>query len=513
MITMDMLGKIRRMFLRDKLSLHEITKRTGLSRNTIRRWLRAAAQEAPPTYRRAKGPGKLTEFHAALEQALKIDAHRAKQHRRTAKVLFAQIKADGYGGGYSQLTAFIRDWRGREGKQPTAFVPLQFELGEAFQFDWGEEGLVVGGIYRRMQVSHLKLCASRAFWLVAYPSQGHEMLFDAHTRSFAALGGIPRRGIYDNMKTAVDRIKKGKGRVVNARFAVMCGHYLFDADFCNVASGWEKGIVEKNVQDSRRRIWLDARNRPFGSFAELNAWLSERCRSLWNSLRHPEFKEFSIADMLEQEQAEMMPMPAPFDGYVEKPARVSSTCLVNLQRNRYSVPCELAGHMVSTRLYPNRVSVVAGDVVVASHDRLVDRGQTSYDWQHYIPLVARKPGALRNGAPFMDLPKPLDRLRQGLLRYAGGDRIMAQVLAAVPTAGLDAVLVAVDLVIESGVLSAEHVLNVLARLNASPLPVGVETSLQLNEAPLANTDRYDSLRGTDDEHDGALTAALEDDHE
>ena len=425
--------------------------------------------------------------------------------------MFAQIKADGYGGGYSQLTAFIRDWRGRQGKQPHAFVPLQFELGEAFQFDWGEEGLVVGGIYRRMQVSHLKLCASRAFWLVAYPSQGHEMLFDAHTRSFTALGGIPRRGIYDNMKTAVDRIKKGKGRVVNARFAVMCGHYLFDADFCNVASGWEKGIVEKNVQDSRRRIWLDARNRQFGSFTELNAWLSERCRSLWGSLRHPEFKEFSIAEMLEQEQAEMMPMPAPFDGYVEKPARVSSTCLVNVQRNRYSVPCELAGHMVSTRLYPDRVSVVAGDVVVASHDRLVDRGQTSYDWQHYIPLIARKPGALRNGAPFMDLPKPLHRLRQGLLRYEGGDRVMAQVLAAVPIAGLDAVLVAVELVIESGVLSAEHVLNVLARLNAVPVPMGVETSLQLTEAPVANTDRYDSLRGTDD--DEMIAATLEVDHE
>jgi transposase len=62
--------------------------------------------------------------------------------------------------------------------------------------------LVVGGIYYRVQVSHMKLCASRAFWLVAYPSQGHEMLFDAHTRSFAALGGVARRGIYDNMKTS-----------------------------------------------------------------------------------------------------------------------------------------------------------------------------------------------------------------------------------------------------------------------------------------------------------------------
>ena len=79
----------------------------------------------------------------------------------------------------------------------------------------------MGGIWRKLQLAHLKLCASRAFVLVAYPSQGHEMLFDAHTRSFQALGGIARRGIYDNMKTAVDRVKKGKGRVVNARFLAL----------------------------------------------------------------------------------------------------------------------------------------------------------------------------------------------------------------------------------------------------------------------------------------------------
>ena len=505
---MEMLGRIRRMYHRDKLSLHEITKRTGLSRNTIRRWLRTPEEVSPPTYQRDKKPGKLTAYHATLEQALKADSHRAKQNRRTAKALFAQIQVDGYTGGYSQLTDFIRAWRGKEGKAPHAFVPLKFEMGEAFQFDWSEEGLVIGGIYRRMQVSHLKLCASRAFWLVAYPSQGHEMLFDAHTRSFAALGGIPRRGIYDNMKTAVDKVNKGKHRNVNARFAVMCGHYLFDADFCNVASGWEKGVVEKNVQDSRRRIWLDAQNRQFSSFAELNVWLGERCRALWHEIRHPEHTAFSVAEMLEQERDAMMPMPAPFDGYVERSARVSSTCLIRAHRNRYSVPCEFAGQAVSTRLYPDRVSVIAGDAIVASHDRLADRGHVRYDWQHYIPLVARKPGALRNGAPFADMPKPLNLLRQGLLRHPGGDQVMAQVLAAVPTAGLDAVLVAVELVIESGALSAEHVLNVLARLNASPLPESVETDLPLEEAPVANTGRYDSLRSTD----AAMTDAEENQH-
>ena len=422
---MEMIGKIRRMFLRDKLSLHKIAERTGLSRNTIRRWLREPDVKAPPKYSRSKQPGKLSVFHAALEQALKADSHRPKQNRRTGLDLYAQIKEDGYAGGYSQVTAFIRNWRSDEGKKPHAFVPLKFELGEAFQFDWSEEGLVVGGIYRRIQVSHLKLCASRAFWLVAYPSQGHEMLFDAHTRSFAALGGIPRRGIYDNMKTAVDRVNKGKGRVVNARFAVMCAHYLFDADFCNVASGWEKGVVEKNVQDSRRRIWLDAQSRQFGSFAELNAWLGERCRGLWSELRHPEYKELSVAEMLEQERACMMPMPTAFDGYVECSARVSSTCLINVQRNHYSVPCELAGKMVSARLYSHQVVAVSDDVIVACHERLIERGQVRYDWQHYIALIERKPGALRNGAPFADMPAPLKQLRLGLLRNKGGDRVMA----------------------------------------------------------------------------------------
>jgi hypothetical protein len=124
----------------------------------------------------------------------------------------------------------------------------------------------------------------------------------------------------------VDKVKKGKGRVVNARFAVMCAHYLFDADFCNVASGWEKGVVEKNVQDSRRRIWIEAGKQRFSSFVELNAWPGARCRALWDEIGHPEHEQFSVAEMLEHERTHLMPMPEPFDGYVEKPARVWSTC-------------------------------------------------------------------------------------------------------------------------------------------------------------------------------------------
>ena len=194
------------------------------------------------------------------------------------------------------------------------------------------------------------------------------------------------------VKTAVDKVSKGNGRIVNTRFFAMTAHYLFDPDFCNVASGWEKGVVEKNVQDSRRRVWMDAKGQRFSSFDELNAWLEARCRALWSGVQHPDYAGITVADALEQEQMYLMPMPTPFDGYVEVLARVSSTCLVTVQRNRYSVPCHLANHKVAPHLYPDRIEVSSENAIVACHTRLLDRDQVSYDWQHYIPLIEKKPG-------------------------------------------------------------------------------------------------------------------------
>ena len=492
---MKQLGKVRRLYYRDGESLSEIERRTGLTRKTIRSWLKTAEGTEPKYRRRPAENTKIAPFAVQLTKTLETDARRPKRDRRTALKLFGELQAAGFTGNYSRVTEFVRRWRENGGQAlAKAYVPLHFELGEAFQFDWSEEHLVIGGAWRKILAAHLKLCASRAFVLQAYPTQSHEMLFDAHTRSFTALGGIPRRGIYDNMKTAVDKVKKGKGRTVNTRFAAMASHYLFDSDFCNVASGWEKGVVEKNVQDSRLRIWQDAAKERFGSFTELNLWLLAKCRTLWHELRHTEYGDLTIAEMLEHEQPSLMPMVTPFDGYVETLGKVSSTCLVSFDRSRYSAPCELVGQMVSVRIYPERIDFVAHDAVVASHVRCFERNQTRYDWQHYVSLIERKPGALRNGAPFADMPDPLLRLRGLLLKHEGGDRVMAKVLAAVPKFGLDAVLVAVELVLESGNPSAEHVENVLNRLKAAPPPDSVETQLEIAEVPVADTGRYDRLR-------------------
>lgn len=150
---------------------------------------------------------------------------------------------------------------------------------------------------------------------------------------------------------------------------------------------------------------------------------------------------------------------------------------------------------MSVRCYPAYLSVVADAQEIARHERSFERHMTFYDWRHYITLVERKPGALRNGAPFVTMPQPLQQLQRHLLKHPGGDRIMTQVLAAVREHGLDAVLLAVQAALDSGRPSGEHVLNVLSRLKAPTTSTNLAaTKLQLTEEPAADVSRYETLR-------------------
>jgi hypothetical protein len=307
---------------------------------------------------------------------------------------------------------------------------------------------------------------------------------------------------YDNMKTAVDKVGPSKERSINARFEAMCGHYLFDPEFCNRAAGWEKGIVEKNVLDRRRQIWQEVGSRSWDTLDEINARLQVRCHEAWASMRHPEYPELTVAEVWQDERSALMPNPRPFDGYVERPARVSATALIHTHRNRYSVPSEYAHRAVSIRLYPATVVAVADGVEIARHTRCFDRYRTIYDFRHYLGLLERKPGALRNGAPFAELPGPLLKLQKLLLRQLGGDRVMVQVLTTIPVHGLYHVTEAVRAALEAGHTSGEHVLNLISRLGSpEPERLTVETAPRLREAPIANVARYDALRPAGVHHD------------
>ena len=503
MIDVDLLSVIRRWHGRDQLSIREITRRTGLSRNTIKKYL--ANGEVAPTYPARKSVSKLDPFAETLASWLERESKRNRKRRRNLKQLHRDLVALGFDGSYDRVAAFARDWRQRERERANrasrgAFVPLAFAPGEAFQFDWSEDWLRIGKKKTKLQIAHFKLCHSRVFFLRAYLTQTHEMLFDAHNHAFRVLGGIPERGIYDNMKTAVDKVGRGKKRQVNARFRAMVSHFLFESEFCNPAAGWEKGQVEKNVRDARHRLLMDAP--AFADLDEANAWLEERCQALWQEVAHPEQSNRNIAEVYDDERAALMATPPPFDGFVELTKRVSPTCLVVFERNRYSVPAAFANRVISFRAYADRIVLVAEAEVIAEHERVFSRdhnskGVTVYDWRHYLAVVQRKPGALRNGAPFAELPKSFKHLQGVLLKREGGDREMADILALVLHHDEKLVEQAVREAIQSDVISKTHILNRLSRLLDTPPPAALTPppALALREEPLANTERYDHLRG------------------
>lgn len=501
MINVALLSVIRRWHLRDGMSIREVSRRTGLSRNTVRKYLTNGVVE--PKYPARTAPKKLDAFTQKLEAWLKSEAKKGRKQRRTVRQIFNDLVVLGFDGSYDRVAAFVRKWRRNQTETVKTtgrgvFVPLTFAPGEAFQFDWSEDWAVIGGERMKLQVAQFKLAYSRAFVLRAYPLQTHEMLFDAHNHAFRVLGGVPQRGIFDNMKTAVDRIKKGKDRDVNMRFQVMVNHFVFEAEFCNPASGWEKGQIEKNVQDSRHRLWQVAP--VFEHLEALNAWLERRCVELWSELQHPQERDLKIRELWEQERPTLMAAPSAFDGFVEHTKRVSPTCLVHFDRNRYSVPATFANRPISLRVYADRLVMATEGQEIAQHvrhfDRRHDGGRTVYDWRHYLAVLQRKPGALRNGAPFLELPEGFKRLQALLGKRVGGDREMVEILALVMHHDEQAVLTAVELALESGMASKLHILNLLGRLTeaAPPAPAHTPRHLVLGVEPQANVIRYDNLR-------------------
>ena len=254
-------------------------------------------------------------------------------------------------------------------------------------------------------------------------------------------------------------------------------------------------------QDARHRLWQPMPD--FPSLAALNDWLETRCRELWAQTLHGS-QPGAIGDVWAEEVGRLMQLSRPFDGFVEYAKRVSPTCLVHLDRNRYSVPASFANRPVSLRVYPERIVVVAEGQIVCEHRRVFARSHerksttTVYDWRHYLAVIQRKPGALRNGAPFVELPPAFRALQQRMLKTPGGDREMVEILALVLQHDEQAVPAAVELAPEAGAPTKTHILNLLHRLvDGKPTDtptIKAPQALTLTTEPRADVERYDALR-------------------
>jgi transposase len=499
---MDMIYEIRRRYLVQKQTITDIAKDMGLSRPTVRKHILTVDE---PKYKREQPASpKFGPFEAQLTQWLVEDAKLTRSRRRNGQRLYECLQAVGYEGAYDSVQRFVRRWKSRNHspKLSDAFVPLLFLPGDACQFDWSQEEVELGGVLQKIKVAHFRLTYSRQMFVVAYPREIQEMVLDAHVRAFAFFGGVPARLIYDNLKAVVDTVYSGKERQFNRRFLTMANHYLFEPVACTPASGWEKGQVENQVGNIRE--WLFTPLARFASFAELNAWLATRCRELAQR-KHPTQRQRTIAECFADEQPNLRPITARFDGYVEHMLRVSSTCLVNADRNRYSVPAGYAGQAVSVRMTADQVRVVANGKVIAAHPRVFGRDHLVCDPWHYLPILDKKPGAIRDGAPFVtwDLPRPIMMVRDRILKQPKGDRAFVELLMLAGEAGLDALTVACELTLESGVVNAPVVMNELRRLISPHLPamsINIPDGIALTMEPVANCHRYDYLLGAGNVH-------------
>jgi transposase len=496
MLVVETIARIRREYFVKGKSIKEIVRDLKVSRNTVRKVVRSGATEF--SYDRTVQPmPKLGPWTGELAARLEANEAKSRRERLTLQRIYEDLESLGYRGGYDAVRRYAKAWRqGRSAAAAQAYVPLSFAPGEAFQFDWSHEIVVLDGVTSTVKVAHVRLCHSRMFFVRSYPRESQEMVFDAHDRAFRFFHGACQRGIYDNMKTAVEAVFVGRDRAFNRRFARMCGHYLVEPTACTPGAGWEKGQVENQVGTIRERLFTPRLR--FKTYEELNGWLLDRSVAYAKHHPHPELKDKTIWQVFEEERPSLLAYRGPFDGFHATPAAVSKTCLVRFDGNKYSVAARAVGRPVEVHAYADRIVIRQDGEIVAEHARRFGRDQTIYDPWHYVPVLARKPGALRNGAPFKDwaLPGALGRVRTKLAAHDDGDKQIVEILTAVLVDGMPAVASACAEALKANTFSADVVLNILNRRRQTRPAETILTpeALRLRHEPVADCDRYDGLR-------------------
>ena len=335
----DTIARVRRAFHAQGWSMKKISRELDVSRNTVRKILRSG--ETAFTYDREHQPlPKIGPWVEHVDRFLLTNEGKAARERLTLIGIYEEVRALGYDGSYDAVRRYAKTWsktwsKARGSVTAQAYVPLYYAPGEAYQFDWSHEIVLIGGVTVTVKGAHVRLCHSRMMCARAYMRASQEMVFDAHDRAFAFFRGTCTRGIYDNMKTALQAVFVGKERQYNRRFQQMCSHYLVQPVACTPASGWEKGQVENQVGLVRERFFTPRLR--VKSLDELNGWLLDKCIAYAKAHRHPEQADQTIWQMFEAERSRLVPYAGPFDGFHSVPASVSKTCTVRFDNNKYSV--------------------------------------------------------------------------------------------------------------------------------------------------------------------------------
>ena len=409
--------QIRQRYLAGESQRH-IAKTMGISRNTVAKYCEG---DTVPWVRKTpvRDSNVITdEVIDFIKQCIEEDQTVSfKKQKHTAKRIYDRLVDEkGFTGGESTIRRKVREIRE---SLPKAFVPLQFDPGDALQIDWGEADIYENGQKVRINLFCARLCYSCRPVVLAYHCQNSESFYDAIVKTFDMIGGVTKRVIFDNGKVAV---KEGFGAraKMQSGYEALSAHYGYDAVFCNPAEGHEKGLVEGLVGWARRNICVPVPR--VSGINELNAMLLERCIKYENTFIRS--RNATVRDLLVAERESLRPLPNyRFETASCTEARVNAFSTVRFNSNVYSVPIRYTGYTVSIKGYPETIEIYHKGNLISVHERLMGRNQTSYHLDDYIPLLEKNPRAVFDAAPVkQNIPaEVLDSIRSQNL---SGDNVI-----------------------------------------------------------------------------------------
>lgn len=471
MLEVDDINFIRYLHFSEGWSARKIASTFKRSRKTIRKYLnRENPLEVPMYHGGPRQKPKLGGYVDVVKQWLKDDEEAPRKQRHTARRIWERLTDEcGAQVSESSVRRLVREIRPKQ-----AFVPLAFSLGEMAQVDWGEDWVEWDGELRAVQVFYIRLAVSGAAFAMAFPRQIEEAFLEGHVRGLEFLGGVPRKILYDNLKAATVQLIGWRGRKLQPDFARLVTHYVFEPVFANPGAGNEKGLVENLVKWGHRHLFTPVPR--VSSWEELNGQLIERCLSR----RKAKNGATSIGELWDEERRHLIPLPpVAFPPCKQVWALADKCLLVRYRGARYSVPRELAQRRVRLRVFWDRLEVIHGAQVAATHQRQ-GKGGSSLLLEHYLDVFRDKPGAVRHAAVLRQYP-PLAGFRDEFLRrYPDRYRELASILQLYPTHGLHDLVNALK---QAAAVNSYSLLTVKAFLTS---PVGPGSGMGEGDTRLAD---------------------------
>jgi transposase len=393
-IKVDEYEVIRRAYFHEDKSIRSIAREYGHGRELVRKAIEYAE---PPGYKlkKPRDAPVLGPYKPRIDELLAENKTLPRKQRYTSGKIYDIIMAEGYAGSESGVRTYVAARRKLTLSKPS-YLPLEFDPGQDAQVDWYEAKVWMAGELITVQVFVMRLNYSRAKFVMAFPFQKQEAFMEGHVQAFSFFQGVPYRIAYDNLKTAVLRILKGRNRIEQERFIGFRSYFLFESVFCTPGMANQKGGVESDVGTTRRDFLVPIPT--VNSFEELNVYLQQKC--LEEMKRRVDRQPTTIGEAFEIESPLLMPLPkGEYLCCVSRPVKANGYSQVTYETNRYSVPTRYAGRSLVLRAFAFRIEVLFMDQMIAEHPRCFGREQDVLDPLHYLTLLEQRPGAFEHAKP------------------------------------------------------------------------------------------------------------------